>query len=150
MKLEEELKMKKFQSPYQRATLSIIFTAGWFSEKFHTLLKPYGISEQQYNVLRILRGQNGKPANLFMIQERMIHKMSNATRLVEKLRLKKLVNREICEANRRMINVDITEKGLKVLEEIDELNQNFEATLYAHLNKQEATMIGDLLDKLRN
>ena len=150
MKLEEELKMKKFQSHYQRATLSIIFTAGWFSEKFHTLLKPYGISEQQYNVLRILRGQNGKSANLFMIQERMIHKMSNATRLVEKLRLKDLVNREICEENRRMINVDITEKGLRVLEEIDVLNIGFEAELYGHMSEKDASLIGDLLDKLRN
>jgi DNA-binding MarR family transcriptional regulator len=150
MKLEDELKMKKFQSPYQRAALSIIFTAGWFSEKFHGLLKPYGISEQQYNVLRILRGQNGKSANLYMIQERMIHKMSNATRLVEKLRLKKLVNREICEENRRMINVDITEKGLKVLEEIDLLNHDFEAALFHHLTEKEASLIGDLLDKLRN
>jgi DNA-binding MarR family transcriptional regulator len=149
MKLEEELKMQKFQNAYQRATLSILFTASWFSEKFHALLKPYGISEQQYNVLRILRGQNGKTANLFMIQERMIHKMSNATRLVEKLRLKKLVDREVCGENRRMINVDITEKGLQVLAEIDVLNAAFEAQLYNHLDKKEAILIGDLLDKLR-
>jgi DNA-binding MarR family transcriptional regulator len=149
MKLEDELKMQKFQSPCQRATLNILFTAGWLAEKFNTVLKPYGISEQQYNVLRILRGQKGKTANLFMIQERMIHRMSNATRLVEKLRLKNYVKREVCEENRRMINIDITEKGLSVLEEIDLLNKDFETQLYRHLNIKEAIMIGDLLDKLR-
>lgn len=149
MKLEDELKMKKFVSAYQRANLNIIFTGFWLSDKFNAVLKPYGISEQQYNVLRILRGQNGKAINLLSVQERMIQKMSNATRLVEKLRKKGLVEREVCEQNRRQVDISITDKGLKLLEKIDIEIKEFESTLFKNIDEKDAQTIGDLLDKLR-
>jgi DNA-binding MarR family transcriptional regulator len=148
MKLEDELKMK-FASAKARAGLNVIFTGAWLSERFNQLLKPFGISEQQYNVLRILRGQKGKPANLFTIQERMVHRMSNATRLVEKLRLKGYVERQICEENRRKIEVTITQKGLDLIDEIEPKAVVSNKKLHSRMTKQEAELLGDVLDRIR-
>ena len=149
MRIEDELKMKKFENAQDRAVLNIMFTGNWLSDRMNSLLKPWGISDQQYNVLRILKGQKGKPINLYMIRERMIHRMSNATRLVEKLRKKGFVRREICESNRRMVEIVITNDGLRVLNEIDEVvGQNRKVT-NKKLSNEEATILGDLLDKLR-
>ena len=149
MILQEELKMKKFASEYHRANLNIIFTGFWISDQFNAVLKQFGISEQQFNVLRILRGQNRKAVNLLSVQERMIQKMSNATRLVEKLKKKGYVCREICEENRRQVDISITDKGLKLLEELDTKVKLHEAKIFKNINEKEAKTIADLLDKLR-
>lgn len=149
MKLEEELKMDKFRSEYQRTMLNILFTSYWMEEKANEVFKTFGISMQQYNVLRILRGQKGKPANLFLIQERMIHKMSNATRLVEKLRLKGYVKRITCEENRRKVEITITEKGLQLLEDIEPKMKKSETDTFSNLSEKEAVQLGRLLDKMR-
>lgn len=149
MKLEDELKMKKFSSPFHRATLSIVFTGNWLTERISAVLKPHGLSEQQYNVLRILRGQHGKPINMQSIQERMLHSMSNATRLVEKLRIKGFVKRHICEENRRKVDIYITEKGMKLLADLDVVVKKNETLLFKNLNEKEAEQIGKLLDKMR-
>ncbi|CAN5162029.1 MarR family transcriptional regulator [soil metagenome] len=149
MRLEEELKTDKFESAHQRAWLSILFTGNWLEERINGSLKPFGISDQQYNVLRILKGQMGKAVNLYMIQERMIHRSSNATRLVEKLRQKGLVKREICPHNRRMVEIQITEKGLKLLESIEPILKNDRKDTEKKWTKEEAELIGNLLDKLR-
>lgn len=149
MKLEEELKMEKFKSEFQRAMLNIIFTAYWLEDRSAETFKGYGISMQQYNVLRILRGQKGKPANLFLIQDRMIHKMSNATRLVEKLRLKGYVKRVTCEENRRKVEITITDKGLQLLDELEPKIRKSEADTFSRLSEKDAAQLGRLLDKLR-
>lgn len=150
MKLEEELRMKKFANAKHRAGLNVVFTGAWMSENFNRLLKPFGISEQQYNVLRILRGQKGKPANLFTIQERMIHRMSNATRLVEKLRLKGFVERQVCEENRRKIEVTITKNGLDLIDRVEPLVLKNNRDVFGKFTKKEAEMLADLLDKMRD
>lgn len=149
MKLEEELKMSKFPSPYHRASLNTIFTGAWLMERFNAVLKPFGISEQQYNVLRILRGQKGQPANLFTIQERMVHRMSNATRLVEKLRLKGFVERCTCEENRRKIEITITKAGLELLQKIEPQAKAHYKNITGNLTEKEAETVGRLLDKMR-
>lgn len=149
MKLEDELKMEKFRTEFQRAFLNIIFTAYWLEDQNNELFKSYDISMQQYNVLRILRGQKGKPANLFLIQDRMIHKMSNATRLVEKLRIKGYVKRVTCEENRRKVEITITDKGLQLLEELEPKMKKSEADISANITDKEAAQLGRLLDKLR-
>lgn len=141
--------MNKFESEYHRATLGIMYTGNWLLEQVNSALKPFSLSDQQYNVLRILRGQKGKPANLFMIQERMIHRMSNATRLVEKLRLKGLVDRKICEHNRRKVEIIITQKGLDLLDELQPLIEKSETEMTANLSEKEAAQLANLLDKLR-
>lgn len=149
MKLEEELKMKKFASAKARAGLNVVFTGAWITDRFNQLLRPFGISEQQYNVLRILRGQKGEPANLFTIQERMVHRMSNATRLVEKLRLKGYVERKICEENRRKIEVTITQKGLDLIDEIEPISIASNKELNSRMTKAEAELLGEVLDRIR-
>ncbi|MDX5435995.1 MAG: MarR family transcriptional regulator, partial [Pontibacter sp.] len=115
-----------------------MFTGEWLMARVDSLLKPYDISSQQYNVLRILRGQQGKPLNLYAIQERMLNRMSNATRLVEKLRLKGLVTREQCEANRRKVEITITNKGLQLLDKLDPLMQQLEEDTFKNISEAEA------------
>jgi DNA-binding MarR family transcriptional regulator len=149
MKLEEELKMKQFESPHHRTLLNIMFTSSWLGDRMSGITKPYDISEQQYNVLRILRGQKGKPVNLMDIQERMLHKTSNATRLVEKLRQKGLVERVLCEQNRRKVEISITRKGLDLLAELDPILNTKDTEMFTTLTNKEAILLGDLLDKLR-
>lgn len=149
MKLEDELKMPKFRSPYQKASLNLMFTGEWMMARVDGLLKPYDISSQQFNVLRILRGQHGKPLNLFTIQERMLNRMSNATRLVEKLRLKGLVTRELCEQNRRKVEIAITKKGIELLDSLDPLMKQLEEDTFKSLTEAEAQHLSDILDRVR-
>ena len=149
MKLEEQLKIKKFTSAFHRAALGIIFTGNWLTEQTNSILKPHGLSEQQYNVLRILRGQHGKPINMQSVQERMLHPMSNTTRLVEKLRVKGLVKRHICEENRRMVEIFITEKGMKLLTDLDVLVKKNESAVFKTITESEALQIGKILEKIR-
>lgn len=149
MKLEEELKTEKFKTEQQRAALSVLFTANWIEERTNECFKQYGISQEQYNVLRILKGQKGKPANLSTVQERMIHRMSNATRLVEKLKQKGYVTRVTCEDNRRKVEIAITDSGLLLLDQIDPKLAQTEIDLFRKLNDQEIKEIGILLDKIR-
>ncbi len=149
MKLEEELRTEKFKTEQQRSALSILFTANWIEERTNDCFKRFGISQEQYNVLRILKGQKGKPANLSTVQERMIHRMSNATRLVEKLKQKGYVNRVTCEDNRRKVEITITEQGMALLEQIDPILAKTEIDIFERLNEQEIRDIGILMDKVR-
>ncbi|MFT4752996.1 MAG: DNA-binding MarR family transcriptional regulator [Salibacteraceae bacterium] len=149
MRLEEELKMSSEMFPHQRATLNVIFTGAWMSERMNSLLKPFGISEQQYNILRILRGQKGNTLNLQEISERMVHKMSNTTRLVEKMRIKELIIREVCPENRRKVNISILPAGLELIELIMSTLNKSETDIEERLSINEATTLAHLLDKIR-
>jgi DNA-binding MarR family transcriptional regulator len=113
-------------------------------------LKPYEISGEQYNVLRILRGQKGNPANMCLIQERMLARTSNTTRLVDKLLLKKFVTRNVCPENRRKIEVQITQKGLDILTELDPKVIEHEQLFSKKLNTEELEQLNHLLEKYRN
>jgi DNA-binding MarR family transcriptional regulator len=110
----------------KHAIISILKTSAFISEILLSGLKPYEISEQQFNVLRILRGQKGIAANLSTVQDRMVHKMSNTTRLIDKLIQKKLVKRNVCIKNRRKIELFITEGGLDLLKKIDPISDEIE------------------------
>tara|TARA_R110002050_G_C8962575_1_gene514669 strand:+ start:16853 stop:17305 length:453 start_codon:yes stop_codon:yes gene_type:complete len=149
MKLEDELKMSTIQNPHHRASLNIIFTGAWLGDRMNSLLKPFGISEQQYNILRILKGQKGASLNLQDISSRMIHKMSNTTRLVEKLRLKGFVERHICEENRRKVQISITPSGLKMIETVAVEISNNNADMASSMTDDEAAQLAKLLDKIR-
>ena len=130
-------------------TVVAILKAGYKGEEFlANTLKPYGISLQQFNVLRILRGRKGNPANLQTVQKRMIHKMSNTTRLVDKLIEKKLVNRKICEKNRRKIEIFITKKGLEILKQLDTKIQETEAEILKPLSLIEQKTLRALINKI--
>ena len=124
MGLEEEIKQKEFKSKQQRAYLNLIFTACHLNLEQTRFFKPYQLSAQQYNVLRILRGQNGKPITIGLIQERMLDVQSNASRLIDKLEEKKLVLRVACPKDKRQMDITITENGLEILKELDDKLNN--------------------------
>jgi DNA-binding MarR family transcriptional regulator len=150
MKIEDEIKSTVALDLSKKIILNIIYTNNILSEKFNDVLKPYDLSGEQYNVLRILRGQKGKPANMCVIQERMVAKTSNTTRLVDKLLLKELVTRNVCPNNRRKIEVLITQKGLDVLAELDPKVIAHENELSTNFTKQELEQLNNLLEKYRN
>ncbi len=150
MKIEEIIKSNVAIDDAKKIVLNIMVTQNVVTEKFNEVLKPYDLSGEQYNVLRILRGQKGNPANMCVIQERMIAKNSNTTRLIDKLLLKNLVTREVCPENRRKIEVLITEKGLKLLEELDPKVLENEKLFAANLNQKELVELNILLEKYRN
>jgi DNA-binding MarR family transcriptional regulator len=111
-------------------------------------LKPFGISLQQFNVLRILRGQQGVAANLSTVQERMVNKMSNTTRLIDKLTEKNYVERTVCEENRRKIELFITEEGLSLLKEIDPIVDRTEEKMVGHFSQGEKERFISLLNQV--
>ena len=150
MRIEDIIKSNVTMDDAKKVVLNIMVTQNALSEKFNEVLKPYDLSGEQYNVLRILRGQKGNPANMCVIQERMIAKNSNTTRLIDKLLLKNLVTREVCPENRRKIEVLITEKGLELLEELDPKVLENEKLFAANLNQKELVELNTLLEKYRN
>lgn len=148
--LEEEIKQqKKFESEFEKAAVNILFTSSWLYNLNATRFKKFDITPEQYNVLRILRGSYPKPLMLGSITCRMLDKSSNATRLVEKLRQKGYVKRELCETNRRQVDILITEKGLALLTKIDNETDEWLSSLKA-ITKAEAQELNRILDKLRN
>lgn len=150
MRIEEIIKSNVAMDDAKKIVLNIMVTQNVISEKFNEVLKPYDLSGEQYNVLRILRGQKGNPANMCVIQERMIAKNSNTTRLIDKLLLKDLVTREVCPENRRKIEILITEKGLQLLAELDPKVLENEKTFAANLTESELIELNTLLEKYRN
>ena len=128
--------------------LSILKTNLRINKKLNDVFKKYEISEQQFNILRILRGQRGKPSSLKTIQKRMVHLMSNTTRLVDKLILKDFVSREICKHNRRKIDIFITDKGLKFLDEINPIIDKSEELMTTNLSEEEKNILTNLLNKI--
>lgn len=149
MTIEQEIKQVKFRSNFAKAVINVIYTSNWISGQQNEILKPFDLSIQQYNVLRILRGQNPKPISVNAIIERMMDKMSNASRLVDKLLAKELVIRRECPDDRRAVEIFITEKGLNVLSELDNVQSEWEKRLH-NLDESEALLLSDLLDRLRN
>lgn len=148
MSLEEEVKQAKFENEFQKAAVNIMFTSGWLYNTNAARLKVFDITPEQFNVLRILRGSHPKPMMLAEITCRMIDRSSNATRLVEKLRQKGFVKRELCKDNRRQVDIVITAKGLTLLAEIDKGTEQWLSTL-KNISKTEAQELNRILDKLR-
>ncbi len=132
-----------------KTVINMVYTSRVI-EMATSVFKDFNLTNQQYNVLRILRGQKGKPANLSTLQERMIDRNSNTTRLVDKLIQKKLVTRKVCPENRRKIEILITEKGLSVLKELDPIITEANQNVVKNLNTEELETLNNLLDKLRN
>jgi len=148
--LEDILKIKANLSLSKKTILNISYTSTLVKDEILSALKRYDISIEQFNVLRILRGKKGEPTNLQDIQERMLNKMSNTTRLVDKLILKGLVERFICEKNRRKVDIYITENGLNLLKELDPIVEKTEVAMTSNLTEQELIDLNKLLTKLRS
>ncbi len=147
--ITEILKTKSSLPLAKRTVLNVSLTSINFKDGILSVLKPYEISLEQFNVLRILRGKNGEPSNLKDIQDRMISKMSNTTRLVDKLILKNYVERFICEKNRRKVDIYITKEGLKLLDILDPIIDKKEKELTSNLNTDELETLNLLLTKMR-
>ena len=147
MNVEEIIKTSKQIPLPSRTLIHLMLVNNKIIEMITAALKPYGVSLQQFNVLRILRGRGEKPANLSTLNERMVTKMSNTTRLVDKLLAKGLVDRTICEHNRRKVEITITDDGLSVLKDMDAVMQRTEEQLVSNLNETELKELNELLHK---
>lgn len=150
MGLEEDIQQGKgFKSERHKALVNILFTEAWLRSRMSEILKPFKLTGQQYNVLRILRGSYPKPISTRCIRSRMLDKMSDASRIVDRLFKKELVERKACSSDKRLVDVVITDKGLKLLEQIDEPLDSL-GDAFGLITEQEAQALNETLDKLRN
>ena len=148
MGLEQDIKQKKFKDEYSKAIVNLIFTNNWLNEKQNKVFKPYGLTVAQFNVLRILRGQYPNPVTVNLIIERMLDRMSNASRIVDKLEKKGLVIRKQCESDRRAVDVIISDEGLDLLTQLDKDLYNWQDSVKS-LTDEECKQLNHLLDKFR-
>ena len=132
-----------------KTVINLMYTSRVMEEAISAILKPYDLTIQQYNVLRILRGQKGNPANLSTIQERMVDRSSNSSRLVDKLIKKEWVARNVCAQNRRKVEIIITKKGLDILQVLDPITEENNEKIVSNLSTDQLEVLNDLLDLLR-
>lgn len=149
MTIEEEIKQSKFKSPHQKAVLNLLFTANWIQNKQRELFEPYGITNQQYNILRILRGQQPNSISGAEIKGRMLDKNSDVSRLLDRLIGKKLAIKTQCPEDKRASNVSISSTGLDLLQKLDIDINNMDKQLIS-LSREEAIQLSSLLDKCRD
>lgn len=150
MRIEDEIKQSTFRDDFQKAYLNLVYTAGWLEVRQAAMLKPFGLSLPQFNLLRILRGRHPEPATVALLIERMLDKTSNASRIVDRLEEKQLVTRTVCPANRRAVDIRITEAGLRLLRLIDEAQAVRPDQLGLNqLSSAELRQLNSLLDKIR-
>jgi DNA-binding MarR family transcriptional regulator len=149
MNIGEAIKQEKFKSVYQKMVINILYTSSWLEDNNAAIMRGKKLSITQFNVLRILRGSHPQPCTSQDVQERMINKRSDVTRLIERLRKMDLVTREVCPENRRKVDILITEKGLGLLNELDPVIEASGQVL-KKLSESEAKQLSNLLDKLRS
>ncbi len=147
MSIEKDIKQESFKSEHQKAIINLIFTYNWTTEKIKNVLEERSLTLQQFNILRILRG-SPKPLSTLQIRERMLDKMSDTSRIVDRLIIKELVKKITCKKDKRLVDITITDKGIKILEELDTQEDKMEAIIKA-LTKAEAETLNTLLDKIR-
>jgi MarR family transcriptional regulator, 2-MHQ and catechol-resistance regulon repressor len=148
MGIENDIHQSKFSSARQKAMINILYSYGWVLEKIKENLAKEDITHQQFNILRILRGSHPKPLSTLQIRERMLDKMSDTSRIVDRLVTKGLVKKTTCSKDKRLVDVTITEKGQKLLKKIDAESDQI-ADVMANLTEKEAEILSGLLDKLR-
>ncbi len=147
--IEEAIQQPTFRNPHHRAQVNILYTSNWLNHRTMLALKPHGLSLQQFNILRILRGRAGQPSTIKLLTERMLDKMSNASRLVDKLKDKGLVSRQECRSDRRRVDIVITRKGLDLLIRASHAVEFEVEARFTNLTDKEASQLSLLLDKLR-
>lgn len=147
MSLEEDINQQKFRNEYQKAGINIIFTFNWMNEKMRSLFEEHELTSQQFNILRILRGA-GQPISTLQIRQRMLDKMSDTSRIVDRLIIKGLVKKTVCKTDKRLVDVTITDKGKKLLSKLDEHQDEIDKVV-GNLTETEAKQLNELLDKIR-
>jgi len=148
MRIDEEIQSSKFEDNYHKAVINITYTYGWLSNVFRCRFERYNLTQQQFNILRILRGQYPNPATVNLLKERMLDKMSDASRIVDRLVQKCLVSRCTNNKDRRAVDIRISDAGLAILAKMDEEFKTKDV-LQDNLTEEEAAKLSDLLDKMR-
>jgi DNA-binding MarR family transcriptional regulator len=148
MSIEQDIKQANFKNPYQKAAINLIYTVAWMRDKTKAIFDEEDITPQQFNILRILRGSFPSPLSTLQIRERMVEKMSDTSRIVDRLIAKGLVKKVTCKNDRRLVDVIITEKGKKLLERLDAKQAEIDSVL-GKLSEKDANILSDLLDKIR-
>ena len=148
MGIEDDIQSTKFEDNFQKVAINIAYTDGWLQNNFRSHFEKYNLTSQQFNVLRILRGQYPKPATINMIKERMLDKMSDASRIVDRLVQKELVSRCTNNTDRRAVDIRISDKGLEILATMDTEFKTSDL-LKHNLTEDEASTLSNLLDKMR-
>jgi len=147
MGIEKDIQQTHFRNEFQKMGINIIYTANWLNEKMGQILSTEDITQQQYNILRILRGSD-TPLSTLKIRERMLDKMSDTSRIVDRLVVKGLVEKSACMKDKRLVDITLSKKGLLLLEKLDSLNEPIDSILKG-VTEKEATTINQILDKLR-
>lgn len=149
MSIDRAIHQSKFRNEFQKVMINIIFSSNWITEKQKRFLDPEDITPQQYNILRILRG-SAKPLSTLQIRERMLDKMSDTSRIVDRLLLKALVEKRPCDTDKRLVDITISDKGIAVLERLEVRNHELDHMVSDVLTQEEAAALNSLLDKMRN
>lgn len=149
MNIDSAIQQPRFRNEYQKVMVNILYSAGWITENQKRFLEPEDITPQQYNILRILRG-SVKPLSTLQIRERMLDKMSDTSRIVDRLLLKGLVGKKTCTTDKRLVDITISEKGLEMLERLDARNHELDHMVSSTLSTEEAEELNTLLDKMRS
>ena len=150
MEIEKVIKQNtKFRSSHEKAAVNLIYTNSWFKDLQNALFKDHSILPQHYNVLRILKGRHPEPVSPGTIKEVMLEKNNDVTRLLDKLVTKGLAKRQLCPVNRRKMDINITDKGIKLLLELDEPMKKHLSEMKKKLTEKEAEQLSQLLDKMR-
>lgn len=149
MTITDEIKQTKFTNPYQKLGLNLLSSCSRLESFLKDILKRCDVTLQQYNILRILRGSRPAPLSTLQIRERMVDKMSDTSRIVDRLVLKQLVTKNVSRIDNRLVDIKITQKGLKLLRNLDNIDQQF-ILFFNNLNEEDATHLSDLLDKMHS
>lgn len=148
MELKKEVNISKFENVFQHALVNIYFTYHWSNQNVKEILSPYAITQQQFNVLRILRGQHPKPCTINLLKSRILDKMSDTSRIVDRLVQKAYVLKNVNIEDKRALDISISEKGLKLLKKLDK-EIDFSSFIRTNLSEEEADQLNELLDKFR-
>ena len=147
MGIEQDIQQPNFRNEFQKMGINLLFTANWLNEQIGKILSEEGVTQQQYNILRILRGST-TPLSTLKIRERMLDKMSDTSRIVDRLIAKELVVKNTCEKDKRLVDITLSPKGLSLVDQLDRYNDRIDALLKG-INESEAKLINQILDKIR-
>lgn len=147
MKIEDEIKQQKFKNPHQKAVINLLYTTSWMQGKQQDLFKPFNITLQQFNILRILRGQLPNSTSATEIKSRMLDRNSDVSRLLDRLLSKNLITKKTCPEDKRAADINLTEEGLELLRALDKKQHQIDNILL--LSEEEANQLSNLLDKSR-
>ena len=147
MGIEQDIQQPNFRNEFQKMGINLLFTANWLNEQIGKMLSEEGVTQQQYNILRILRGST-TPLSTLKIRERMLDKMSDTSRIVDRLIAKELVVKNTCEKDKRLVDITLSPKGLDLVDQLDQYNERIDALLKG-INESEAQLMNQILDNIR-